>query len=219
MHDKASNRASWAYHGTDGWYIGPSMEHYRCVKCLDPQTNRTKDIDTIEFFPHSRIKIPKINTEDYLKQATDDIISILHNPPNTSIPSLEAGNPTRNAILRVALALNRAAKPPSSPQTEKVPATALRVDPSKIKTSPMSKQTLSLPSLPALAPRVHKTNQNFLPSFKTTYNYRNHYVNPSFRSCATQSIAAQHIYKCYAHHIYDDNGKKGNNRFIISRTK
>lgn len=51
MHDKANNRASWAYHGTDGWYVGPSMEHYRCVKCVDPQTNRTKDIDTVEFYP------------------------------------------------------------------------------------------------------------------------------------------------------------------------
>ena len=32
-HLKSYKRASWAYHGEEGWYIGTSLEHYRCVKC------------------------------------------------------------------------------------------------------------------------------------------------------------------------------------------
>jgi hypothetical protein len=28
VHLKPDQRPSWAYHGTEGWYVGPSMEHY-----------------------------------------------------------------------------------------------------------------------------------------------------------------------------------------------
>jgi hypothetical protein len=30
VHEKPSNRKSWAPHATEGWYVGPAMEHYRC---------------------------------------------------------------------------------------------------------------------------------------------------------------------------------------------
>ena len=33
IHKKSNTRGSWDYHGTDGWYVGPSMENYRCLKC------------------------------------------------------------------------------------------------------------------------------------------------------------------------------------------
>jgi hypothetical protein len=29
-HETPSRRRTWAPHGQDGWYIGPSLEHYRC---------------------------------------------------------------------------------------------------------------------------------------------------------------------------------------------
>ena len=31
VHDKPGNRTSWGHHGTPGWYIGPSLDHYRCM--------------------------------------------------------------------------------------------------------------------------------------------------------------------------------------------
>ena len=31
VHSKPSNRKSWEYHGKLGWYVGPSLDHYRCV--------------------------------------------------------------------------------------------------------------------------------------------------------------------------------------------
>ena len=33
IHNKSPVRGSWDFDGTEGWYIGPSLEHYRCVKC------------------------------------------------------------------------------------------------------------------------------------------------------------------------------------------
>ena len=76
LHEKPSNRASWAYHGTDGWYIGPSLEHYRCVKIYVPETGAVRNADTVKFFP-STIPLPQTSTEDYLKQASSDILSLL----------------------------------------------------------------------------------------------------------------------------------------------
>ena len=36
VHEKADNQLTWAPHGTDSWYIGPSFEHYCWVKIFMP---------------------------------------------------------------------------------------------------------------------------------------------------------------------------------------
>jgi hypothetical protein len=43
VHLKPDQQASWAYHGKEGWYVGPAMEHYRCVKCYIPTPGRERD--------------------------------------------------------------------------------------------------------------------------------------------------------------------------------
>ena len=34
VHVKPTKRDTWGYHGDDGFYVGPALEHYRCVQCL-----------------------------------------------------------------------------------------------------------------------------------------------------------------------------------------
>jgi len=48
-HIKPSQRGSWSYHGEEAWYVGPSMDHYRCVTCFFPSTRAVRDLDTVEF--------------------------------------------------------------------------------------------------------------------------------------------------------------------------
>ena len=79
IHEKSQQCASWAFHGLDAWYIGPSPEHYRCVKCYIPALKSEHDTDTVSFHPHT-IEFPAVSTLDYLKQASDDILHILCNP-------------------------------------------------------------------------------------------------------------------------------------------
>ena len=81
VHEKPQQRASWDFHSVNGWYIGPSKDHYRCVKCFLPLTRRERDADTVSFHPHT-IKFPVVTTLDYLKQASEDILHILCNPQN-----------------------------------------------------------------------------------------------------------------------------------------
>ena len=115
VHEKPSTRTSWGNRGVDGWYVGPSLHHYRCVRCFIPTTKAVRDADTVLFIPET-IPYPEVSIEDHLKQATTDIIRILTNPPSTStIPSLEIGDKTKNALLKIADILNTNTTLPALP--------------------------------------------------------------------------------------------------------
>lgn len=97
------------------------MEHYRCLKCYIPTSGRERDVDTLQFFP-KKIPFPEILTEHYLKQAASDIIHILQNPPS-SLPYLQYGNPTNNALFQIAMLLGRATPQPPAWTPILIPAT------------------------------------------------------------------------------------------------
>jgi len=42
IHEMPSNRGSWSPRGTDAWYIGPALKHYRYVTCFVPETQSTR---------------------------------------------------------------------------------------------------------------------------------------------------------------------------------
>ena len=86
--------------------MGPALDHYRCVTCYFPRTRTTQVCDTVTFVPH-KIPIPKVSLEDHLRQAVDDIVEILTKPPSTTSPTLQVGEPVRNAILEIADVLKR----------------------------------------------------------------------------------------------------------------
>ena len=67
VHEKTENHRSWSHYGTDGCYIGPSMEHYRCVQCFMTATSSVRNVDTLTLFP-ATIPFPKMETEDYLQK-------------------------------------------------------------------------------------------------------------------------------------------------------
>ena len=48
IHDRPNERASWAPHGDDGYYIGPALDHYRCYKVLVTKTHAIRTTDTVE---------------------------------------------------------------------------------------------------------------------------------------------------------------------------
>ena len=116
FHNKPNQRPSWGFHGQEGWYIGPALDHYRNVLAYFPDTRSEKSTDTVTFLPHS-IPIPTISMEDYLLQAVDDIVSILQSPSTSPFPTLKDGDVTRNAILDIATALKTALPPPQPPTT------------------------------------------------------------------------------------------------------
>ena len=156
VHDKPGNRGSWDLHGSDGWYIGPSMQHYRCVKCFMSSTKSIRNADTVAFFPET-IPLPTTTLEDHLRQATTDIIRILTKPTKTTrFPSLEIGDATRNGLLKVAKYLQRDEElPPLQPPIMK-----------KVTFSPTTKTTSSHKVIKH--PPGNSTNSNTTPSLVET---------------------------------------------------
>ena len=65
-HIKPGNRGSWELNGEVGWYVGPSMQHYRCVQCYFPRTKQIRDCDTVTFFP-TNVPFPQVKLVDFLK--------------------------------------------------------------------------------------------------------------------------------------------------------
>ena len=131
-------------HGEQGWSIGPSLKHYRCVRWFFPKTRSKRDVNTITFF-HKAIKFPEIHLDDFLKQAATDIITILTSPPSTTTPSLQAGDTTRNALPDIAKLLHRADDLPQH-IIQPTPTTITHVVPPSPRVQP------SLPVIPS--PRV-----------------------------------------------------------------
>jgi len=93
-HISPDKRGTWDLNGEQGWYVGLSLSHYRCVQCYFPQIRDVRDCDMVEFFPH-KILFPRVLVNDHLKQAAMDIISILSNPTPTTVLSLLAGDDTK----------------------------------------------------------------------------------------------------------------------------
>ena len=95
---KTVRRTSWGLNGDDGWYLGPSHEHYRRVKVFHPKTNTIRDHDTVTFVPHV-IPVPEVDLKDFLCQEVGDIVTLLQHPPTSARLGLDTGDKTSNALL------------------------------------------------------------------------------------------------------------------------
>ena len=79
---------------------------------LFPHTKTTRDVDTVTFF-QTTVPFPKVNLDDFLRQAALDIVTLLQRPPSTTTLSLQAGDSIQNAMLKLAAILHRTDDYPS----------------------------------------------------------------------------------------------------------
>jgi hypothetical protein len=139
LHAKPGHRASWAFHGEQGWYTGPAIDHYRCLTCYVPKTHKSRITDTAAIVP-SHIPIPQASLNDHIRKTADDLVHLLHKNTN----SFSKGTPlsAKAALLDIAELLHRDTTPPISPLISKpsLPPSAAtsegaETDPSKEATS------------------------------------------------------------------------------------
>jgi hypothetical protein len=213
-HNKPHARASWDPNGDEGWYIGPALKHYRCVNCYYPCTGSTRVTDTVVFFP-KHVKFPAVGINDFLKQAAQDIVSILTKPPPSTVPSLTAGDDTNNALLQLADLLNRSTPPPPPPQLSIPTAAVPRVEsiqPPVVVPVPRVEPT-QVPI--AAVPRVNKQKSSIPPSQSLPAIIQRHGLRPnrtrdySYRHHATNFLIAQHVFNRQSiSHVYNTQGRK-----------
>ena len=76
IHDKPGNRASWQEHASEGWNLGPSLEHHRCFNLYNKAT-RSERISGTVFFKHKFLTSPIITPEDRVVEAAQQLTSAL----------------------------------------------------------------------------------------------------------------------------------------------
>ena len=79
IHEEPTNRQTWALHGTDGWYLGPALNHYQCYRVWVPHTHAKRIVDTISFFPKP-VPIPELTHKDAAIQAAWELTHALQQP-------------------------------------------------------------------------------------------------------------------------------------------
>ena len=105
IHSKPNKRSSWAYHGQSGWYVGPSTEHYRCVKCYVPKTHTEIISDTVRFIP-THIPIPNASINDHIRKTLEDLTLLLQDKVKTFPPSV-LSETNKQALITLASMFNR----------------------------------------------------------------------------------------------------------------
>ena len=65
LRERPGDRRSWSPHALSGWYIGPSLEHYRCHQIQISITNSVRIGQSVSCFPHKLI-MPTANATDII---------------------------------------------------------------------------------------------------------------------------------------------------------
>ena len=68
VHETLDQRGTWDEKGKDGWYLGPSMEHYRCHRVYIPTTRAERIGKSVRFFPHNCVA-PEVDPRDEATRA------------------------------------------------------------------------------------------------------------------------------------------------------
>ncbi len=144
VHDDPAVRASWAPHATDGYYIGPANNHYRCMRFYILTTHRFCFADTWRLYPtHCQVPILSENdktlltasnfiqqlgglvppsAQDKIKHLTtiQRLTAIMSGQPNISSPTTPAprvGNATPPRVANVAPPRVAPSMRPTPPRT------------------------------------------------------------------------------------------------------
>ena len=85
VHVKPENRATWAPHADEGWYIGPANEHYRCYRVYMTETKAERITDTISWYP-TKTTLPTSSSAEIISALLYDVHQELVNQrPENSI--------------------------------------------------------------------------------------------------------------------------------------
>lgn len=117
--DRVQRANTWANHGQRGWYVGPSMEHYRNYDIFVTKTRRVRNGKTIEFFP-TKYTLPATSSDDRAAAAVDDLVHELRNPQYAG-PFLARGTATNAALRKLRTLLPDSPTAASTPRVPTVP--------------------------------------------------------------------------------------------------
>ena len=99
IHAKPNQRSSWQFHGKEAWTIGPSLNHYRCIRCFIPTTRTEVDVDTLVLLP-TRYFLPKTTLDDHIRHVAAKLLRLLSNNKHP-LPGLKILPSTYTALINL----------------------------------------------------------------------------------------------------------------------
>ena len=112
-----TQRSTWAAHGTPGYYLGPSLVHYRTYRVWATATRSTRVSDTLSFHPKA-LHMPGSHPLETVESALRDLITALQLPSVMALAQTDAMLlPNLTANLRALQALYSRAPLSDSPIT------------------------------------------------------------------------------------------------------
>ena len=77
IYEAPESRTSWGSRGTDVWYLGPSLDHYRCNHFFVPETRAYLISGSAELFPQ-HCQVPFLLWNEHLQEVVDELVMPLH---------------------------------------------------------------------------------------------------------------------------------------------
>jgi hypothetical protein len=99
-HETPNRRSTWAPHGLDGWYLGPTLENYRCYTVHITKTRGDRIVETVDFFPE-KFTLPFATPQDQAIKAATELTRALLNPQPAG-PFCQVGDAQTIALKRLA---------------------------------------------------------------------------------------------------------------------
>ena len=72
IYEDSDTRASWAPHGLDAWYLGPSKDHYRCHIYYVPETKGYRGSGSAELFPQ-HCREPAYSPDSHVQELSTEL--------------------------------------------------------------------------------------------------------------------------------------------------
>jgi hypothetical protein len=82
-HNKPATRCTWDFHGSDGFYVGISLEHYCCHRVIIAKTKSLRISDTVNFH-HHYLTILTITPANKIVHNLNAISNAITNAPSTT---------------------------------------------------------------------------------------------------------------------------------------
>ena len=76
IYESPAQRGSWGSRGVDAWYLGPSLDHYRCCHYFVPETRAYRISGSAELFPQ-HCQVPCLTTSEHLQGLTTEVVDTL----------------------------------------------------------------------------------------------------------------------------------------------
>ena len=81
IHNTSNNRKSWDQRGSEGFSVGPDLQHYRCIQAIESKKKELLITNTAEYL-HEYLTQPNVTAEDRMMHALHFLSAALKDVPN-----------------------------------------------------------------------------------------------------------------------------------------